>query len=136
MVSVQDPRRRKVLEIIQSPDYTPEEAADLIFATVLEPKPKLDGTKHPKFQAYINRRTFNRDRILKCMRQANRALTVAEIATAIEGPDHSYLRRAVMSRAVLRLVAKGLLVRHPAADRSLYAGVIKGNPPSRFEVAE
>lgn len=136
MVSIQDPRRQKVLEIIQSPDYTPEEAADLIFATVLEPKPKLDGTKHPKFQACINRRTFNQDRIMAHMRQATRALTVAEIATALEGPGHSDVRRSTISRSVLRLVDKGLLVRHRAADRILNAGAVKAAPPSRFELAD
>ena len=136
MVSIQDPRRQKVLEIIQSPDYTPEEAADLIFATVLEPKPKLDGKRHPNFQAHINRDGFNQDRIMAHMRQATRALTVAEIATALLGPGYSRVRYATISRAVLRLADKGLLVRHRAADRILNAGAVRAAPPSRFELAD
>jgi len=134
MVSIQDPRRQKVLEIIQSPDYTPEEAADLIFEVVQQPKPMLKGIEHPSFKARINRDGWRQSRVLEVLRKSGRAMTRAEVAEVLG--DMTPAGLAKVSTALIRMSERGIVVRTRNSDRELNAGVKKGVAPSRYELAD
>jgi hypothetical protein len=111
-----DPRRGQILDIIQNPDLTIEEAADEIMAIVNTPRPKMNGVLHPEFQKRIRRVSTREAPLMEWFHQRGRPATFRDIIEGMGGDYSIRDHRTYWTKTLWRLEKLGRLRKTKITD--------------------